>query len=283
MQPKVSVIIPCYNQGIYLNQALNSVLNQTYKDYEVIIINDGSDDTETLNFLNKITHPKVEVFNQNNNGVCIARNIGASKSKGEFILFLDGDDWIGNSFLEEAVILLENNSDLKIIGSGVQYFGFINEKYFLPEYSPQKHLQQNLFFITSLIRKESFEKQNGFDEAFSDGWEDWDLFLRLINNEKQVHIIKKYLLHYRIKKESRNAHIKNDIKTKLEQQLFQKHIALYLKYYPSPIELIRNYEHNLREINQFEIYKHNIFNSFTYKLSKTLLLPFRWIKRNKNA
>jgi glycosyltransferase involved in cell wall biosynthesis len=279
---KVSVIIPCYNQGIFIEEAIESVLAQSYQDFEIIVINDGSNDPVTIDILNGLQKSKTAVYHTANAGVSAARNYGIKQCSGTFILPLDADDRIDNRMLEIAVPLLEHNSMLELIATGVQYFGEIHTKEFLPAYNPKQHLLQNLFFNTSLIRKATFDKINGYDESFKEGWEDWDLFVRMIDDISQVYIIKDYLLHYRIKTSSRNADLLTGKKQRVEQQLFTKHIEKYRKYFPEPIQLLRDYEFLLEQNMEFEKYKNELLNSNSYQLGHFLLRPFKMIAKIKS-
>jgi glycosyltransferase involved in cell wall biosynthesis len=97
---KVSVIMPCYNQGQYIDEAVDSVLTQTYQNYEIIIVNDGSTDEFTNEKLKNYNKPKTQVIHTANQGLSAARNNGIHASNGEFILPLDADDKIANTYLE---------------------------------------------------------------------------------------------------------------------------------------------------------------------------------------
>ena len=111
---KISVIIPCFNHGLYINEAINSVINQSYLNWEIIVINDGSTDNETISILNSIVETeKIKVLNTANNGLASARNIGVKYSSGEFILPLDADDKIGSEYLQKAIDIISNNSNIK--------------------------------------------------------------------------------------------------------------------------------------------------------------------------
>ena len=103
--PTVSVVIPCYNQGQYLDEAVESVISQTYQDFEIIIINDGSNDLETIEILKNYQKPKTRIIHTENQGVIAARNRAIEAAQGKYILPLDADDKIGNTYLEEAVQL----------------------------------------------------------------------------------------------------------------------------------------------------------------------------------
>lgn len=94
MQNKVSIIIPYYNKGEFIVETLNSVYNQTYNNFEIILINDGSDDIKSIKILETLAHSHLKIFSIKNSGVPFARNYGISKASGTYILPLDADDLI---------------------------------------------------------------------------------------------------------------------------------------------------------------------------------------------
>ena len=117
--PQISVIIPIYNCEKYIKECLSSLIKQTFKNFEIICINDGSND-DTLKILKKFEakDERIIIFNQNNSGPGIARNIGMKKSKGEYLIFLDSDDIFKKTMLEELYIKIkENDSDVVICNS----------------------------------------------------------------------------------------------------------------------------------------------------------------------
>ncbi len=94
-KPKITVIIPCYNSGRFLLRSVESILSQTYKNFELLIINDGSNDKITLSIIEKYKRSKkIKILNQKNYGLSSARNLGIKSSKTKFLLMLDADDWI---------------------------------------------------------------------------------------------------------------------------------------------------------------------------------------------
>lgn len=114
MGKKISVVIPVYNtEPNYIDKAINSALNQTYKNIEIIVVNDGSTDKATLEYLKTINNPDIKIINQENKGLGGARNTGIENSTGEYIGFLDSDDWLDNNFYEVLYNLCEeNNADI---------------------------------------------------------------------------------------------------------------------------------------------------------------------------
>ena len=108
--PKISIIIPVYNTEIYIKQCLDSVLKQTYKDFEIIIINDGSTDNSELVITETVkNYNNLKYLYQENRGLSESRNLGIKHARGEYISFIDSDDWIEESFLEQMVTAVEKN------------------------------------------------------------------------------------------------------------------------------------------------------------------------------
>lgn len=123
--PKVSIIVPLYNKAPYITKALESIASQTYQDWECIIVNDGSTDDSLLkieDFRLKNEDSRFIVINQENAGVSVARNRGIEESKGEYVCFLDADDWWSPTFLEEMVQFAGEFPDAGIYASNYIYY-----------------------------------------------------------------------------------------------------------------------------------------------------------------
>lgn len=132
--PKVSVIIPLYNKGFLIAETLNSVLNQTFTDFEVVIINDGSTDT-SFEIVSQFSDERIKLFQQENKGAAAARNLGIEKASGELIAFLDADDYWYPNHLEELFKLYIDFPECGIYGS--RYFMKISSKKIIKTtYSP---------------------------------------------------------------------------------------------------------------------------------------------------
>ncbi len=144
---KVSVVIPCYNHGEYLDQAVESVLEQTFQDFEIIIVDDGSTDQSTIDLLKGYNKPKTYVIRTDNQGLASARNNGIKEAKGKYILPLDADDKIGKEYLEKAVKILDENDDIGIVYCESVHFGIKKEPFRLPEYSLNHILAANIIFL----------------------------------------------------------------------------------------------------------------------------------------
>jgi glycosyltransferase involved in cell wall biosynthesis len=129
ISPKISCIVPVYNTSKYLNQCIDSILNQTYSNFELLLINDGStDNSGEICDLKALSDHRIKVYHNKNKGVSSARNTGIKESKGDYICFIDSDDWINqNSFLEISKSLVKNNTDFVIWGMKLRYANYVKE------------------------------------------------------------------------------------------------------------------------------------------------------------
>jgi glycosyltransferase involved in cell wall biosynthesis len=279
LSSKVSVVIPCYNQGEYIRESIASVWSQSYTDWEIIVVNDGSDDPKTVERLASLERDGIQVIHTPNRGVAAARNTGIKAAKGKYILPLDADDRIGVNYLKEAAVFLDKNIDIKVVYCNGEYFEDEEGPILLPEYTPKIMLQQNLIFCSAVYKKSDWLECGGYDEKFLAGWEDWEFWLRMIKNEMEVYKLPTVHFYYRIKKFSRNAALQNEKLKQAEQQLYTKHFDIYLQFYPNPISVVRNYEHLLNEHQQFEHYKKAFYRSKSYRIGNFILYPLKWLAR----
>lgn len=219
--PKVSVIIPCYNQGAYLTEAVDSVLAQTFQDFEILIVDDGSTEPETINVLRDVAWPKTQVVRTENQGLSAARNNGIRDATGVYILPLDADDKIGPGYLEEAVSILDRHPEIGVVYCEAAYFGIREGRWPLPDYSPDQLLNHNVIFCSALFRRRDWEKVGGFNVNMVYGWEDWDFWLALVQLGVKVYRIPKVHFFYRIR-EASMVHAMDE-----EKQFFMKLHAVF--------------------------------------------------------
>ena len=230
MNKIVSVIMPCFNDGLFIEESISSVMNQTYSNIELIIIDDGSNDVNTIRILNSIDNEKIRILRTNRKGPAAARNKGISESKGEYILPLDSDDIIEKTYIEKAVKIIEKNKNIGIVYCEAEFFG--NEKglWELPNYSLDSMLMGNIIFVTALFRKNDWEIVHGFDETYIYGLEDYDFWLSIIELNRDVYKIPETLFYYRIKENSRNKsfELKKENVKKTYTKIYLKHKNLYM-------------------------------------------------------
>ncbi|BFH71117.1 glycosyl transferase [Paenibacillus dendritiformis] len=229
---KVSIIMPCYNDGAYIKESLASVHAQTYKDIEVIIINDGSDDQNTLDILNSISSSNIKILQTKRLRPAGARNEGITQATGKYILPLDADDIIEPEYVEKAVKVMEENERVGIVYCYADLFGERNGRWDLPNYSLEKMLLDNIVFVTALFYKEDWKKVGGFNTKMQHGMEDYDFWLSILEIGREIHQIPEVLFHYRIKPTSRTTEFMTNIQVVKEtyRHIYENHPVLYEKY-----------------------------------------------------
>ncbi|MEI6697317.1 MAG: peptidoglycan bridge formation glycyltransferase FemA/FemB family protein [Bacteroidota bacterium] len=230
---KVSVITACFNHGKYIHEMLDSVLQQTYQNFEVIIINDGSTDNSS-NILNKIKHKKVKVIHTENFGPAHARNHAIKHTKGEFIINLDADDKITPTFIQQCVEIISSHPNVGIVYSNVELFGYQNGPFVLQDYSFENMLRANCIVANACFRKSDWKKTEGYSSEMKFGNEDFDFWLSILELGQKVFQIKEPLMFYRTyenQKDSRSGRLKENLDQMEEVivQAFQRHKKLYEK------------------------------------------------------
>ncbi|MEG4278967.1 FkbM family methyltransferase [Microcoleus sp. MON1_C1] len=176
----VSVIIPCYNHATLLREAVESVVRQTYPNWECIIVNDGStDDTSNFaNYLIKLYPQKsLRLIDKPNTGPADSRNVGVQQSSGKFILFLDADDKLHPKFIEECVEILLAKPNVGFVYTDVQHFGANCDLVVHGDFDVNRFLRDNQAPATSLFRKEIYEQVGGLKKVMKLGCEDWEFWV----------------------------------------------------------------------------------------------------------
>lgn len=200
--PKVSVVIPAYNAMAYLPETLNSVFKQTFQDFEIIIINDGSSDN-IVDWVNGLTDTRIKLISQKNSGPSEARNTGIKHSQGEYIAFLDADDIWEVTKLEKQVLCLDINSEVGLVDTWISAIDTHGKTlWFSGNSYPtgnvwRKLIEQNILVSgsTAMIRCSCFDKAGSFDPQFKGG-EDWDMWTR-ISISHSFSVIEESLVRYR--------------------------------------------------------------------------------------
>lgn len=230
-RPKVSVIIPTYNRKDYVTEAIDSVLNQTYKDFEIIVVDDGSTD-DTGELLKERYGDRIRYFYKENGGCASARNYGIKVSRGEYIAFLDSDDKYLPEKLEDQVEILEKNEQIGFVYS--DSYSFDGNKQKLSEsVRPDKdnRVDYALFMVTNMangsfvVRRDCLDISGYYNELMRYN-EDTDLLLRLSVNCK-VYFSDKPTFAYRV-----HTGRKSGNNMKLLEAVYSS-CELFLKQYPT--------------------------------------------------
>ena len=170
MNPKISIIIPIFNSENYIKECLNSLIYQTFKNFEIICVNDGSTDG-TLEILKEFKNKdkRIHIINQINRGAEIARNVGMKESKGEYLMFLDSNDIFSNTMLEELYTKIKENNLEIIICNSINFKIFNDEKIF-NEHKNIIFSKEQIFYFEQTFSSQNIDKY--FFEIFI--WWPWD-------------------------------------------------------------------------------------------------------------
>lgn len=271
-KPLISIIIPCYNDVLYIEQAVNSAINQTYPNKEVIIVDDGSNQ-ETKAMLKKLASKITKLITQENKGQSTARNVGIKEAKGDYILVLDSDDFFAPTFCEKAAAVFESRKEVKIITSFVNRLIADKKVDIFKPYGGdiKQFLSNNQATGSCMFLKLDFEKVNGYDEIMRKGFEDWEFYIRLLQNGGEAFVIQEPLFNYRLRNDSTTIKA-NKIKYTLLKYIYFKHKDLYTANYELFIT------HLLGKIEWEEREKIKNTQRLEFKIGKAILKPMRWIK-----
>ena len=200
----LSVVIPYYNMGAYIEECVVSVLASDYKEIEIIIVNDGSADRESVEKLAQLeTKYSITVYNKKNEGLSKTRNFGATKAQGMYLAFLDADDTVEKSYYKKAINVLNHYDNVCFVGSWVKYFG--KNRNYWPTFTPEPPylLVHNMVNSSSLVLYRDVFIESGQNTAdLIYGMEDWDSVLNLIGNNKAGVILPEPLFNYRVRRDS---------------------------------------------------------------------------------
>ncbi|HTN54282.1 MAG TPA: glycosyltransferase [Anaeromyxobacter sp.] len=205
--PAVSVVIPCYRQAEYLPFAVSSVALQTFRDWEIVVVDDGSpDDTAavTRQLIKKLAGRRIRLLRQPNRGLAEARNAGIRASRGRYVLPLDADDGIDREFLAKTVAVLEREPGISIVATDLAKFGAAEGVIPAnPEAPLPVLLVGNQQAYCSLYRREVFEAVGGYAPDMPvAGYEDWNFWISAAERGFRARRVPEPLLLYRVKSQS---------------------------------------------------------------------------------
>ncbi len=204
MGPKVSIVIPNYNYADYLPQAIESALNQTYDNKEVLVVDDGSTDSSVE--IIRSYGSRVKFLPQDNQGVSAARNTGIAFAQGEFLLPLDADDYLEMRYLATTVPLMAD-PEVGIVSTDYNKFGVDNFYVSTWKLTLAQEVEGNGIPICSLIRRKAFDQTPGYTTTFVKeagftralGYEDWNLWLDILKRGWKMAVVNEPLFNYRTK------------------------------------------------------------------------------------
>ena len=247
MRPLVSIIIPLYNASGYILETLESVQRSSYQSIEIVIVDDCStDDSLAVVRQYAATHSNCRVFEQASLGVSATRNHAIREAQGEYILPVDADDKIGETYIEHAVEVLESQPDVRVVGCRAMMFGDVNKEWRLPRFTHRLLARKNMIPVTSMFRRSDWERCGGFCEE--DIYrEDWDFWLSIMELGGTFYRLDEIGLYYRVRKGSRRAQAKQQ-KRAIVDAINRRHPKYLQQYLGGPLHYHRSWS---RLINIF--------------------------------
>jgi len=269
---KISIIIPCYNDATFIEKSVNSALDQDYLNKEVIVVDDGSNHKTKLK-LKKLKSKFTKLIIQENKGAGAARNAGISQATGELILTLDSDDYFENSFCSKAVRILKEKPEARIVSCYANRFRGNKQDLIKHENATVKDfLKFNHALGNALFYRSDWEMVGGYDEKMTQGYEDWEFFIRILKNGGYSHIIKEPLFNYRLRKVSNSTKAEKK-KYELLKYIYLKHEELYVENY----EVLVN--HLLNRLEVTEKAERKNLQTLEFRIGAQILMPIKTIKK----
>ncbi len=230
--PAVSIIMPCYNHGSYLVEALVSVERSAPPGCEVMIVDDGSTEPETLRILERLDELGYQILRQPNQGLAAARNRAIQQAHGDIILPLDADNRIRPGFIEAALAVFRNQSDVGVVYSARLDFGAKDRRVDLPDFDLLTMLGRNFIDACALFRREVWTQCGGYDETLH-ALEDWELWLHAAKHGWQFHRLEPVYFEYRVRTDSmlQTFRASETDRRRHFSYIMTKHFELYQRHF----------------------------------------------------
>ena len=232
MTPRVSVIVTCFELGDTLEEALASVDDQTFRDFEVLVVDDGSTGSATLAALAGIDPARARVLRTANRGLPAARNHGVRHSRGELLCCLDADDRLHPEWLAKAVAAFEHDPGLAFVSHWLRAFGDEEWDWKPTDCGFPALLDVNTVNGAALVRRTAWEAVGGQDEALREGCEDWDFWISLVERGYRGAILPEILFFYRRRSGSMSRALVGEAHRRLYLQLIERHPDSFARHLP---------------------------------------------------
>jgi len=240
LEPLLSIIIPYFNMGQYVQDTIKSIVDSTYKNIEIIIVNDGSTEHKSIEILNVFTNnPLIKIINKNNEGLALTRNYGVSYANGNYIAFLDADDTIQSDYYKIAMNVLLNYNNVFFVGCWAKYFG--EAKGYWPAFNPEPPylLVHNMINSSALVYKKNAFLNSGLnDPAMIYGMEDYESVINMVKNGYHGVALPDPLWNYRIRKNSMARAFTKEKQIYLYQKIADKHKDFYSNFATDIVNLL---------------------------------------------
>ncbi len=289
MKPLVSVIMPAYNASEWIEEALESVVASDYRPIEVIVMDDGSkDDTLSKAQAFAKVHNEVVVYSQPNAGASAARNHAIKRSHGIYILPVDADNIIDHRYISEAVEVLEQRQEVKVVSCRADFFGDRTGEWKFPPFSKQLLARKNMIDTCAMYRRADYDLTSGYIEHCV-AREDWDFWLSIFEHGGEFVRLPEIRLHYRVRAGSKRV-TDRLLKRQVVDAVNQRHAAFVQQYLGGPLHYHRswsrfiNFFRSEKKVGQFDHWaegtilfdKRNTIRLYEGKVIKNFAVPSLW-------
>jgi glycosyltransferase involved in cell wall biosynthesis len=238
---RAAVVVPCFNHGSYLPDAIASVQGSTLRDVELVVVNDGSDEPETLEALELVRAAGTRVIDQPNLGLAAARNRGFEETTAAYVLPLDADNAMRPEYLEVAIARLEGDPKLGVVYGDAEFFGDRTGRWTVGGFDLDRLLRGNFIDACAVVRRSAWQSVSGYDGGMPMmGFEDWDLWLSFVEAGWNFSYVPEQLFDYRVRQGSMAATCSiPENRAVLYRYITHKHAGLYV---PRLDSIIAGYE-----------------------------------------
>jgi glycosyltransferase involved in cell wall biosynthesis len=224
---KVSIVIPCFNHGEFLPEAVTSATRIDRDDVELIVVDDGSTDERTRQEMDALIARGIRVVRQENRGLAAARNAGILASNGEYILPLDADNRLRHGYIEHGIRILDSNPQVGVVYGDAEYIGIRKGRWHVGPFDRDRLLEANYIDACAAYRRSIWEQNRGYDGTMPvQGAEDWDFWLSTLEHGWQFAYVPEILFDYRVAEQSMLTRLRA-FERELEGFLATKHGLLY--------------------------------------------------------
>jgi glycosyltransferase involved in cell wall biosynthesis len=248
---KVSVVIPCFNHGEFLPEAVKSVKNIQREDIELIVVDDGSTDERTRKEMDKLCGQGIKVIRQENKGLAAARNVGTLASQGEYLFPLDADDRLRSGWIDRGIGILDSEPQVGVVYGDAQCFGSRTDHWRVGPFDTDRLLDWNFIHASALYRRSVWEQNSGYDGTMPvQGLEDWDFWLGALEHGWRFAYMPEVFFDYRQAEQSMITHARA-FPDQVRDFIARKHGLLYRQAWLSLLEehqSIKRTFHNLRRL-----------------------------------
>ena len=230
-EPRITIVIPCFDQGEFLLDAIASVERSVPEPYELLIVNDGSRERETLEILSVLRRARYRILDQDNRGLAHSRNRGIAEAKAGFVLPLDADNRLLPGFVEKALLALASDPSVMAVYGDRREFGLRSGRIPVGVPDLNRLLCGNYIDACAVIRVEALRACGGYDPGMpAQGAEDWDLWLSMLERGFTLCRLDMETFDYRVRPESMLSTMSDpETQTAIERYVLAKHSSLYLQ------------------------------------------------------